>query len=87
VIVITIGDVYINGVTINDLYNGEGFGVIFFKVVGFSLFCGFGSPLPLTPDRAVVEQDKQCCQQQAQGDYAGSPASAHRINGFVFFSQ
>ena len=77
--VFAVGDVYIKGVAINDIYNCESFFVVFFKIANPHLFAGLRLSLPLTPDTTVVEPDENGYQQQAQNEYSRTPTSAHRI--------
>jgi hypothetical protein len=84
---LAIGDINIDGVAINDIYNGEGFGVIFFEIERFCPSAGFRLPLPLTPDGTVVKPGKYRNYQHAQDKYNGSSAPAHRVSGFLTLGQ
>jgi hypothetical protein len=83
---LAVGYIYIDGVTINDIYNGKRLSVIFFEIIGMYLLFGFGL-LPPAPDKAMVEPDKKYHSRRTQDEYSDSPAPAHRESGFLLFSQ
>jgi hypothetical protein len=78
--------IYIDGVTINYIYNGKRFSVIFYEIVGMYLLFGVGFPPPV-PHKAMVEPDKKYHSRYKQDGYSRSPAPAHRESGFLLLSQ
>jgi hypothetical protein len=83
----SVGDVYIDGVTVNDINNGEGFALVFFNIMGFRRAVGFGRCLPLTSQSIASKPDKKGGGKQNNGEREVSPAPAHRVSCFLLPGQ
>lgn len=79
VVGLAVGDINVEGVTIDNLNDGEGFAVIFCEVLSGGLGLGAGPALPSLSEGAVVEPDHKCCAEQTQRNYGGSFTSAHCV--------